>query len=267
MGTPIITVADGSSSITGAGPALTLNGVTVTVAGGAAAAGDSFRVKPLVDAYGALSLAVTRPEDIAAASPVRVAAALSNAGDAFIEGPEITNAAHANLLNPVTLRFNSPATSFDIVNSSTGAVLSAGVAYTPGADIDYNGWRVQISGTPQPNDSFTVEANTSGVADNANALLLAGLQHAGVFDGGGTNFQEAYSEVVADVGSRTRLADVNRTSQEALKQTLEDRRDSFSAVNLDEEAAALIRFQQAYQAAARTITTAQETFLSLVQSF
>ncbi|MEM7294787.1 MAG: flagellar basal body rod C-terminal domain-containing protein, partial [Pseudomonadota bacterium] len=156
---------------------------------------------------------------------------------------------------------------YDIVNSNTGAVLAGGQTYTPGADISFNGWRVRIDGTPQANDSFTLEANTAGVADNANMLALADLQNFGVFDSGNTNFQEAYSEIVADVGSQTRFADINRQTQEALKQSIEDRRNSISGVNLDEEAADLIRFQQAYQAAARTISTAQEIFRSLISSF
>lgn len=126
---------------------------------------------------------------------------------------------------------------------------------------------MQISGTPSANDRFSIEANTAGVSDNNNVLALANLQNTGVFDAGGTNLQEAYSEVVADVGSQTRFADINRSAQTVLQQTLNDRRESISGVNLDEEAANLVRFQQAYQAAARAISTAQEIFQTLIGSF
>ena len=150
---------------------------------------------------------------------------------------------------------------------AAGAVLAASQAYTAGANIDYNGWRVQITGTPVANDTFTIEANSAGVADNTNALALAELQKFGAFDSGGSNFQEAFSAVVADVGSQTRSADINRNTHAQLKRTLIDRRESISGVNLDEEAANLIKFQQAYQAAAKSITVAQEIFQTLIRSF
>ncbi|MEM7209390.1 MAG: flagellar hook-associated protein FlgK [Pseudomonadota bacterium] len=258
---------DGASSVTGAGPVLSLNGVDVIIGGGAAAAGDSFKIKPVVFGAGTFSVALTRPEDIATASPIRTSGALSNTGDAVISVGTVTDVSDADLLDPITIRFNSPATTFDILDTGTGAVLAAAQAFTSGADIDYNGWRVQISGTPQSNDTFTIEENTDGVSDNTNMLSLAALQNLGVFDSGGTSFQELYSEVVADVGSQTRFAEINRDTQAALKSTLEARRESISGVNLDEEAADLIRFQQAYQASARTITTAQEIFQSLINAF
>ncbi len=258
---------DGSSSVTGAGPALVLDGLTVTIGGSSPASGDRFLVKPTIAGAGTFAVGITRTELIAAASPVRTAESLANNGDGAISSATITNVADAGLLNPVTLSFNSPATTFDIVDSSTGVVLAASQAYTPGANIDYNGWRVQISGTPVANDTFSVEVNSSGAADNSNVLALASLQTFGAFDSASTNFQEAYGKVVADVGSQTRFADINRNTHEALKQSLIDRRESVSGVNLDEEAADLVRFQQAYQAAARSITTAQEIFQTLIGAF
>ena len=258
---------DGSSSIVGAGPTLTLEGVTVTLAGGAPAAGDSFLIKPTIAGAGAFEVAITRSENIATASPIRTGDALSNNGNGLITSGTVLNIADPNLRDPVTISFNTPSSTFDLIDSNTGVVLAAAQAFTPGANIDFNGWRVQIAGTPSPNDTFTIDANTNGVSDNANALALADLQNFGAFDSGGTDFQEAFSEVVADVGSKTRFADSNRSAQEALKQSLVDRRESIAGVNLDEEAADLIRFQQAYQAAARTISSAQEIFQSLIASF
>jgi flagellar hook-associated protein 1 FlgK len=258
---------DGSSSVTAAGPTLVLDGVTVTIGGSSPASGDRFLVKPTITGAGSFAVGITRTELIAAASPIRTAVSLANTGDGEISSAAITNVADAGLLNPVTLRFNSPATTFDIVNTSTGGVLAASQAYTAGANIDYNGWRVQITGTPVANDTFTIEANSAGVADNTNALSLAQLQDFGVFDSGGTSIQEAYSGVVADVGSQTRTADINRNTHAQLKLTLIDRRESISGVNLDEEAANLIKFQHAYQAAAKSITVAQEIFQTLIRSF
>ena len=149
-----------------------------------------------------------------------------------------------------------------MLDSNTGAVVSGPLAFTNGADIDFNGWRLAITGTPQAGDRFTVEANTDGVADNRNALALGGLQNAGVLDNSVSNLQESYSSLVGQVGTQTAQTKVNLGVQEALLDSVVSRRDSVSGVNLDEEAADLIRFQQAYQAAARVIATADELFLS-----
>ena len=263
----VLSRQDGTGSVTGAGPTLVLDGVTVTIGGGAPANGDSFVIKPTALAPGAFSVAVQRPELVAAASPVRSAASSANTGNANISRSTVLDATNANLLNPVTVRFNTPATTYDLVNTTTGAVLAAGQAYTSGANIDVNGWRIQIDGTPAPNDTFTVESNAGGVADNTNMLALVNLQNTGAFDGGNTNFQESYSSVVATVGSTTRFTEINLNAQDALKRTLVERRESVSGVNLDEEAADLVRYQQAYQAAARTISTAQELFQTLIAAF
>lgn len=259
--------ANASSSVVGAGPTLALDGLSVTLAGGAAVAGDSFLIKPTLGAAGSLGVAISRPEAIATGLPIRSAASLANTGSGDISTGTVVTAGNANLRDPVTLQFNTPPTTFNILNSTTGAVLAAAQPYTTGANIAFNGWQVQISGTPSANDRFSIEANTAGVSDNNNVLALANLQNTGVFDAGGTNLQEAYSEVVADVGSQTRFADINRSAQTVLQQTLNDRRESISGVNLDEEAANLVRFQQAYQAAARAISTAQEIFQTLIGSF
>lgn len=254
---------DGSSSVTAAGPTLTLDGFSVTVAG-AAAAGDSFIVRPTRLGGQSLAVAITDSDTIAAAVPVTTTADLGNAGSAAISSGTVLDVNDPNLLDTIMLRFNS-ATDYDVVDVN-GVVLAAAQPFTAGANIDINGWRVQITGVPQAGDRFSVQSNAGGIADNRNALLLGGLQTSAILDGGTATYQEAYSALVGSVGAQTREARVNADAQQSLFDSAQARRESVSGVNLDEEAANLIRFQQAYQASARVIATADELFQSLLNA-
>ncbi len=204
-------------------------------------------------------------EEIAAAAPIRTAADPANTGNAqvsegTVNGPPPPN---AFLLEPVTITFTS-ATEFDVVGLGTGNPTA--VPYTPGADITYNGWTIQITGTPAAGDTFTVEPNTGGVGDNRNALLLGPLQNTPTLAGGRATYEEAYGQMVADVGAKTRQSEINLAAQEVLLEQSLAARDSVSGVNLDEEAANLLSFQQAYQASAQVISAADTVFQSLLDA-
>ena len=89
---------------------------------------------------------------------------------------QITDITDPDLRDTVEIRFNSPANTFDIFNVTDGVAIAAGVAYTSGADISFNGITVQVEGPVQPGDVFVIENNTSAVSDNTNALALLNLQ-------------------------------------------------------------------------------------------
>jgi flagellar hook-associated protein 1 FlgK len=142
----------------------------------------------------------------------------------------------------------------------------AGVVYTSGGDISYNGWTVKISGTPAAGDTFRIEPNVGGTADNRNAMALAQLQTANTLAGGTSTFQGAYGQLTGFVGNTTREMSIAAKAQEAISAKAVEAQQSVSGVNLDEEAANLMRYQQAYQASAKTIEVAIvlfDTILSL----
>ncbi|MDP1675200.1 MAG: flagellar hook-associated protein FlgK, partial [Burkholderiales bacterium] len=153
----------------------TVDGLTFTLASGTAAAGDSFLIEPTRYAARDFAVALNDAAKIAAAAPVRTAAALANTGSAAISAGEVNAPppADANLQQPVTITFTGAGT-FDV--SGTGTGEPTGVAYLPGGSISYNGWTVKITGTPAAGDTFTIVPNSGGTADNRNAALLAGLQ-------------------------------------------------------------------------------------------
>ena len=242
----------------------TVDGIDISITAGAAAAGDIFLIEPTRNAAQNMAMNITDPVKVAAAAPIRTLAAGANAGSATISAG-VVNAPpppNANLLQPVTITFTAAGT-FDV--SGTGTGNPTGVAYTSGGNISYNGWTAQISGTPVAGDVFTIGANNGGVADGRNALLLVGLQTGKSLAGGTATYQGVYSQMVSQVGSKTQQTDVMAQTQSALVQQSTVAQQSVSGVNLDEEAANLLRYQQAYQAAGKLIQIAETLFKTVLE--
>jgi flagellar hook-associated protein 1 FlgK len=105
-----------------------------------------------------------------------------------------------------------------------------------------------------------------GGSDNRNALALAALQREKLALGGAATVQGAYAQIVAEVGSRTRTAELDATAQQGLLMRAEEAHSAVSGVNLDEEAAKLMHYQQAYQAAAQAIAIAQTLFEAVMNA-
>lgn len=125
---------------------------------------------------------------------------------------------------------------------------------------------VNLSGSPDPGDRFSVQGNFEGIGDNTNALRLAELAESAVMDDGNSTFQEAYSAMVGEVGSFSQRVQTNRDAQDALLNQAKERWEEISGVNLDEEAANMVQLQQHYQAAAQVITAADEVFQELLMA-
>jgi len=240
----------------------TVDGLAISVGSGAATAGDSFLVLPTRAGAAGFAALLTRPDQIAAAAPMRTSAAGGNTGTGSIAaGQVIGPAANANLRQTVILTFTAAGT-FDVNGVGTGNPL--GVAYASGAPISYNGWTISISGAPAAGDTFTVASNTSAGGDNRNVALLARLQTSALV-GNGATLNDAYGQLLARVGNATHEADLSSTAQGRLLEETQARQASLSGVNLDEEAANLLRYQQAYQAAGKLVSVASLLFDTLLQ--
>ncbi len=267
-----LTSASGSSaSVANGAPAtLVFEGLTLTINGATAVAGDRFTIKPTLAGAGSLQIVTSDPNQIAAAAPIRSIASLGNLGNVEISPGIVTDVTDPNLLNTATFTFDNPPTTLRAdVNVVVGGVpypAGAAIPYSNNMVIDANGWQVSLNGVPQAGDEMTVESNVGGSGDNRNALNLAALQTAGVFDGGVVSYQEDYGTLVGFVGSQTLAANLERDAQQSLLFQAVDRKSSKVSVNLDEEAADLVRFQQAYEATARLISTAQTLFDTLLDS-
>lgn len=263
------------STVTNLGTTLpqTVDGFSVSLVSGSAAAGDSFLIRPTANAARDIALLTNNPAKIAAAAPMRAAVALTNTGAATISSgsvnappPTSPNPAHPltgiNLQQAVSITFNNPPTSYNVVGTGTGNPTN--VPYAAGSNISYNGWTVQITGTPAVGDVFNVTPNTNAVGDNRNALLMAGFQTQNLMANGTASLGGIFSQLVGDVGSKTHEMDVTSQAQDKMVAYTVAAQQAVSGVNLDEEAANLLRYQKAYQAAAKAMQIANTMFDTLL---
>lgn len=247
----------------------TVDGLILDLTAGSMDSGDSYLIQPTREAAQNFGVMLTDTSRIAAAAPIRTEANLGNKGTGQISASSVTNTNGLPLPTngQITLSYDEATQQFN-VNGGPGGLLS----YDPATEGDgkeftfptLGGITFTISGTPADGDNFVIHNNTGGVSDNRNALALAGLQTESSLQGETATYQEHYSRLVVDVGVRTRQAEANRDTSGALLDQAVEAREGVSGVNLEEEAANLLRFQQAFQAAARVISVADTMFQSLL---
>ncbi|HNP34440.1 MAG TPA: flagellar hook-associated protein FlgK [Woeseiaceae bacterium] len=226
------------------------------IVSGTPAAGDTILVRSTFGTAGSVRNLVSDPKAISMAAPVRSSASLENLGAASISATTVADATHPDLLNASLIEFTGPST-YSINGSGS-------FAYTDGTPIVINGTELTITGAPVAGDRFSIEANFGASGDNGNGLMLAGVQSVGIFDGGTVGINENHGQLIAAVGSMTHQIQSNREAQDVLLRNAEEAMLSKSAVNLDEEAARLMQYQQAYQAVAQVVAIANSLFDSLL---
>lgn len=234
------------------------DGLSIVVSG-APSVGDRLLIKPTSGAVNSMQVLINDPSEIAAAVPIAASATAGNQGNATISAGQVLNPTNPQLRTAATITFSSP-TQYTISGDPTV------YTYTPGSDIDANGWRVQINGTPAAGDSFMVRDNSNGTGDNRNALLLAGLMSEPVLNNGTTSMSGAIGQFVGDIGVKTNQAQVTRDAQKVVADEAQDAMQAVSGVNLDEEAANLLRYQQAYMAISQMIRVADTVFQSVLDA-
>ena len=257
-----------------------IDGFTLSITNGAAV-GDSMLIQPTRQAADHIDLLLNDTSQIAAAAPLRAAEATDvngnplNSGNAAITQPatsSTTNLPLAGVGGDITLTFDPNAGGAGIPGFNVSGGLTTTLLYDPATDAagktftlaSRGGAEFQLSGTPAVGDAFVIADNSAGNGDNRNALALAGLQGAKSLLGGSASFQDGYARLVSDVGTKARHSEINAESQRGLLRQAQAQREEISGVNLDEEAANLLKYQQAYQASAQVISAAQTLFDTLL---
>jgi flagellar hook-associated protein 1 FlgK len=246
--------------LTGTGTAanpLTADGISITVTG-APAANDTFLIQPTASTAANFAVAIANPSQVAAASAITASAASTNAGAATVNTGTVIDPANPALTTPASIVFATP-TTYSINGGAVQTLAASG-------DIEANGWEVQISGTPAAGDTFTVGPNTGGSGDNRNALLSAAQQTTGILNGATTSTTGAVSALITGIGSQAAQINTAQTAQTAVNTSASNNVASISGVNLDEEAANLLKWQQAYQASAQALTIGNSLFTTLIDS-
>lgn len=249
-----------------------IDGLDLTITG-TAAQGDSFLLKPFSAVAATIATAFASPGALAMSSPVAARAGSSNLGTLALASL-VTRSVPAPAA--VTLTFTTtPSGTYTYTRSDTGAATN----YTPGQAIDYDqatattsasGWSLTLKGVPVDGDTFVVGSNAT-VQPNAdprlnagNALSLMALRDAALFEG--SAMTDGYAGLMAQVGVMVQGASYAADVSQSIANNVEQDRSSVAGVNLDEEAAKLLQYQQAYQASAKMLQIAQGVFDALLQS-
>ena len=245
----------------GASNPVKIDGLDIQKSAVAATAGDRFLITPFSAAAPGMATAFSSPRGLAMANPVAARAGTGNTGTLVVDGL----AARSQPAPPaVTLTFTGPGS---YTRSDTGATV---YAYTPNQAIEYStsgsltGWSLTLRGVPQAGDTYAVQPNTYPTLDAGNAQAMLDLRDLALFDGG--PLTDGYASLMASIGTRVQSAKTTMTVSVNIATQLETDRTSVSGVNLDEEAAKLLQFQQAYQAAGKMLQISQSIFDTLMQN-
>ena len=260
-----------------------IDGIALTNSGGPAGPGDRFLLKPFSTSASNVSAQFSTPRALAVASPVVGLMGSANTGSlqqisVVARGPNPPNVP-AVPFTPVTLNFLSPNTytrsddvSATVFTYTPGEAIEGTIPdLPPGTPLVYSNpldqWSAKLQGQPKAGDTFTINALKSTGADpklnSGGALAMAGLRDKATFDGAGMT--DGYAGLMSQIGIRTQSANFSANVSTTIAGNLERDRAGVSGVNLDEEAAKLIQFQQAYQASAKMIQIAQNIFDTLIQ--
>ena len=160
------------------------------------------------------------------------------------------------------------ATTYTILDTTSGSIVAERSLQVDPNDttpsLTYRGLRLEFSTAPKAGDVFTIDGNDDGIGNNEAMLRLVALEEDAIMPGGLT-MTEAYIERVNQVGSVARQSAIAEQALSVVYQQAQEARDGISGVSLDEEASALVRFQQAYQANAKVMQVAMALFDSILQ--
>jgi flagellar hook-associated protein 1 FlgK len=237
-------------------------GLSIVVSG-TPGANDSFLIQPTAGATAGLSMQLTSPSQIAAAARVQASAGAANTGTGTISTAGVTNPS-TYVAGTYTVSFTS-ATQYTVTNAS-GATVASGT-YASGSPISFNGQQLTLTGSPAAGDTFTVSPNSSAnTGDNSNILAMISGLSAATLNGGTTSVAGAANNLVGQIGVLTQQAQNNASAQKTVNQDATTALSNADGVNLDQQAANVLSYQQAYQAMAQIITASHQMFDSLIQA-
>jgi flagellar hook-associated protein 1 FlgK len=267
-------LSDGTVSSVASGA--TVDGFQLNVIVPLPVAGDRFLLRPVGLAAGSMSRALDDPKGIAAASQVTASTGTTNTGTATVADVHATSSAiNPQLTATISFTSNNGAYDWELRDRTTNALVSNGSAtWTAGQPISMNGWDLSLNGVPKSGDTVVVEKTVFPGNNNGNARALTDLRDARIVGQQtsvtttvpGETITDAYASAMSDIGVRVQGARTSAEMSASVATSAETLRSAKAGVNLDEEAARLIQFQQSYQAAAKMLQVAQQVFDTLLET-
>ncbi len=267
-------LSDGTTSTVANGSVV--DGFRIAVAAPAPASGDRFLLEPVSNSTRNMARALDDPKGIAAASPVAATTNAANTGTATVASlAAVSPSINPNLTATVTFTDNLGNYSYSLVDT-TGALptVNGTGSFVAGQPIALNGFALQLNGVPRQADSLVVARTAFPASDNGNANALLGLRDAAIVGqqvgGGGAvvpgmSVTDAYASALGTIGVRVQSGKAAADQSASIASDAKSAVSEKAGVNLDEEAARLIQYQQSYQAAAKMLQVAQSLFTSLLQ--
>lgn len=270
----ITRLSDGQVTSFAAVP-IQIDGLDLTVSAGALA-GDRFLITPFRAEASSITTAFTSPRALAMSSPVAASAGVLNQGTLTV-GNLIARTVPPPPALTLTFTSASTYTRSDEVPVANTTVFS----YSPGQAIEatfpnlpatvpptytppLTGWSLTLKGTPAIGDTFTVQPNLYPTLDGGNADAMMALRDVAMFDG--TALTDGYAGAMSQIGTKVQGATYAAQISSSILVSAEKDRTSVTGVNLDEEAAKLLQYQQSYQASAKMLQIAQSVFDTLLQT-
>lgn len=275
-------------------PAPVVDGFSLAMEAGTVAAGDKFTIIPTRTAAGSIGVVMTDASKLAFAAPLVATSSSGNYGTGSISSVALASGSaldiydaaanadtQASIQNamPVKLVFDAASgsaqgyTLYDVQGNALGTgsivpgqsnTVTVSIAANPPSVPSAFEFELEISGAPAEGDSFTVAFNADSDSDNRNALALLDLQTASTI--GKHSITSTYSQLIETVGAKASQAALDASATSTILSQATTNRESVSGVNLDEEAANLIKFQQYYTAAAQVIKAAQQMFDTIINT-
>ncbi|GIC76603.1 flagellar basal body rod C-terminal domain-containing protein [Moritella sp. F3] len=260
--------------------------VDFSAAAGGFQSGDKFLMSPTLFNLDDYDIINTQPEDIALASILQTKTGVTNTTMSRLAVTEISDASLSFSNNDLSLTAPQQITvnnsgDFDIFDGN-GTYMATSSGALNGQNLFSNavpplnpgvGYEIKMDGKPNPGESFTLAYNRDSIADNSNGLRLAGLENDDKLrknhNNNGENqmtFAEGIATLISTVGNQTRAARVDSSANQAKLIQSQNWVESVSGVNLDEEAANMVRYEQAYNASAQVVNISKEIFDTILNA-
>jgi flagellar hook-associated protein 1 FlgK len=273
-------LADGNGGFTytrrsdGAALGASLDGFQITLGGAPLGPNDSFELQPVGRAAVGMVRTLDDPAGIAAAAPETAVMGVANTGTASVAQLDVVGSNDPNVSAAITFTSNAGDYAYTLTDTTNGNTTTGTGTWTAGQPIALNGFELSLNGVPAAGDTIAVTKTAHPESNNGNALAMVALRdetfvgRTKQVDGtvaGGVTATDAYAASLANIGVRVQSAKSASDISQAASQQADQAVDDKSGVNLDEEAARLLQFQQGYQAAAKILQTAQTVFDTLLQ--